>query len=128
MLFPQNITGKVILVTGASTGIGNATAYRLAAAGARVIGTSRYPWNYPEPRPFPLFQLDQTQDDSVKQLIVRITQEYGHLDAFHMNAGARITPLGPPLVVSQSSLQIFANLHNLPALRNGCCNGCWKRT
>ena len=80
----QNITNKVILVTGASTGIGNATAYRLAQAGARVIGTSRYPWNYPEPRPFPLFQLDQTEDDSVKQLIVRIQQEYGHLDALHM--------------------------------------------
>ena len=53
-------------------------------------------------------QLDQTQDDSVKQLIVRITQEYGHLDAFHMNAGAGLTPVGPPVVAAQSSLQTHA--------------------
>jgi NAD(P)-dependent dehydrogenase (short-subunit alcohol dehydrogenase family) len=83
----QNITGKVFLVTGASTGIGNATAYRLSQAGATVIGTSRYPWLYPEPRPFPLFQLDQTSDDSVKQLADRITQQYGRLDGLHLNAG-----------------------------------------
>lgn len=34
----QNITGKIMLVTGASTGIGRASADRLAAAGAVVVG------------------------------------------------------------------------------------------
>jgi 2-hydroxycyclohexanecarboxyl-CoA dehydrogenase len=34
----QNITGKICLVTGASTGIGRASADRLAAAGAVVVG------------------------------------------------------------------------------------------
>ena len=37
----QNITGKIMLVTGASTGIGRASADRLAAAGAVVVGAPR---------------------------------------------------------------------------------------
>lgn len=45
----QNMTGKVIFITGASTGIGRAAANRFAAAGATVIGTSRWPWRYPTP-------------------------------------------------------------------------------
>ena len=43
------MTGKVIFITGASTGIGRAAANRFAAAGATVIGTSRWPWRYPTP-------------------------------------------------------------------------------
>ena len=45
----QNMTGKVVFITGASTGIGRAAADRFAAAGAIVVGTSRWPWRYPAP-------------------------------------------------------------------------------
>ncbi len=37
------MTGKVVFITGASTGIGRAAANRFAAAGATVVGTSRWP-------------------------------------------------------------------------------------
>ena len=67
----QNLSGKIVLITGASTGIGRAAADRVAAAGATVIGTSRWPWRYPQPPNWSLFQMDQTSDDSVKQLISR---------------------------------------------------------
>ena len=67
----QDLRGKIVLITGASTGIGRATADRVAAAGATVIGTSRYAWRYPQPPNWSLFQMDQTSDDSVKQLIDR---------------------------------------------------------
>ncbi len=33
---------------------------------AAVAGTSRYPWRYPQPPNWLLWQLDQTSDDSVK--------------------------------------------------------------
>ena len=36
-------TGQVVLITGASSGIGQAAARRLTAAGYRVFGTSRRP-------------------------------------------------------------------------------------
>ena len=39
----QNMTGKVVLITGASTGMGRASAERLAAAGATVVGSALLP-------------------------------------------------------------------------------------
>lgn len=33
----KNLTDKVVIITGASSGIGEATAYKLAAAGAKII-------------------------------------------------------------------------------------------
>lgn len=33
----QNIQDKVVIITGASSGIGEATAYKLAAAGAKIV-------------------------------------------------------------------------------------------
>ncbi|CAK0785918.1 hypothetical protein CVIRNUC_009131 [Coccomyxa viridis] len=82
-----SLRGKVVLITGASTGIGRAAADRVAATGATVIGTSRWPWRYPAPPNWELFQMDQTSDDSVKQLISRVAALYGRIDALYLNAG-----------------------------------------
>jgi NADP-dependent 3-hydroxy acid dehydrogenase YdfG len=46
----QNIDGKVVVITGASSGLGEATARHLAAAGAKLVlgvrrlDTSPAPW------------------------------------------------------------------------------------
>lgn len=39
----QDMTGKVCIVTGATAGIGQATALSLAKRGARVVGIGRNP-------------------------------------------------------------------------------------
>ncbi|CAL8471634.1 g11176 [Coccomyxa elongata] len=83
----SDLTGKIVLITGASTGIGRAAADRFAAAGATVIGTSRYPWRYPSPPNWQLLQLDQTSDDSVKQLIDQVAALHGRIDILYLNAG-----------------------------------------
>ena len=58
------IKGRVALVTGASSGIGEATAQRLAAAGYKVYGTSRRGAQTGE-RSFAMLPLDVTSDELV---------------------------------------------------------------
>ncbi len=55
---------KVVLVTGASSGIGEATAERLAKAGYKVYGTSRRGTQAGK-QSFDMIALDVTSDESV---------------------------------------------------------------
>ena len=59
---------KVALVTGASSGIGEATAQRLATAGYKVYGTSRRSGQAGQ-RSFEMLSLDVTSDESVDAAI-----------------------------------------------------------
>ena len=61
---------KVVLVTGATSGIGKATAELLAAKGYRVFGTSRAPAGKAG-NGFELLQLDVTSDEMRRMRIAR---------------------------------------------------------
>ena len=61
-------TQNIALVTGASSGIGQATAERLAQAGYKVYGTSRRAAPAGR-RGFEMLPLDVTSDDSVDALV-----------------------------------------------------------
>ncbi len=54
----KNLTDKVVIITGASSGIGEATAYKLAAAGAKII-------------------LGARREDKLKAIADKITQNGG---------------------------------------------------
>ena len=84
----ESLSGKVVLVTGGSRGIGRATCERFAQAGCIVIGTSRTPDKVDDmPAGCTLLKLDVRSDLSVKSCIDEIIDHYGRIDILVNNAG-----------------------------------------
>lgn len=84
---------KVALVTGASSGIGQATAELLAKSGYTVYGTSRRGGTQAG-RPFQLLQLDVTSDTSVAEAVEQLLRAEGRIDLLVNNAGFGVAPAG----------------------------------
>lgn len=82
---------KTALVTGASSGIGEATAERLATTGYKVYGTSRQPAKTGQ-RSFELLPLDVTSDESVAATVKEVLRLEGRIDLLVNNAGFGIAP------------------------------------
>jgi NAD(P)-dependent dehydrogenase (short-subunit alcohol dehydrogenase family) len=85
--------GKVALVTGASSGIGEATAERLAKAGYKVYGTSRRGAQAGK-RSFEMLPLDVTSDESVEAAVSDVMRRDGRIDLLVNNAGFGVAPAG----------------------------------
>lgn len=83
-------TNKVVLITGASSGLGKAIGIRLAKAGHTVFGTSRQPQLNDGHGTFPLIAMDVTNDGSVNEAIAEVIQRAGRLDVVINNAGLGI--------------------------------------
>jgi NAD(P)-dependent dehydrogenase (short-subunit alcohol dehydrogenase family) len=90
--------GKVALVTGAGSGIGEAVALALAGAGYRVAITGR--------RAEPLNEVvaeaganmvaipaDVTSEQSVGELFAKVKEKFGRLDVLFNNAGTNAPPI-----------------------------------
>ncbi|MCC8555124.1 oxidoreductase [Xanthomonas hortorum] len=84
-------TSPVALVTGASSGIGEASAEALAAAGYTVYGTSRRGAQSGQ-RAFKLLALDVTSDESVDAAIQELLRLEGRIDLLVNNAGFGVSP------------------------------------
>lgn len=78
---------KIILITGASSGIGKACAEYLSEQGHTVYGTSRYPGSYPKPNGYNLIQMDVNDTSSIHNGIEHIINESGKIDVVVNNAG-----------------------------------------
>ncbi|MFP4478932.1 MAG: SDR family oxidoreductase [Candidatus Izemoplasmatales bacterium] len=80
---------KIVLVSGASSGIGFETAQYLHALGYQVIGISR---TYPKfEYGFDYFLCDITDEDKVKEIKQLIEKKYGHIDVLLNSAGMGIS-------------------------------------
>lgn len=89
----MNMKGSVALVTGASSGIGQATAERLAKAGYTVYGTSRRGAQAGRPA-FRMLPLDVTSDESVDAAVSQVIRLEGRIDLLVNNAGFSVAPAG----------------------------------
>jgi NAD(P)-dependent dehydrogenase (short-subunit alcohol dehydrogenase family) len=80
---------KVILITGASSGIGKASAEFLSRRGHTVYGTSRRA-QVSESGPFQMIQMDGNDDESVARGICLILEQEKRLDVVVNNAGIHL--------------------------------------
>jgi NADP-dependent 3-hydroxy acid dehydrogenase YdfG len=89
----ENIEGKVIVITGASSGLGEATARHLAAAGANIVlGARRIARLEALATELGLpggsaVETDVTEPDQVKALVDRAIALHGRIDVIINNAG-----------------------------------------
>ena len=91
----QNLTGKIVVITGAAAGIGRATALRFATSGAKIAG-----WDVSDKAAAAfdadvlaaggqaLFQVvDVTDPEAVDAALNRVVEEWGGIDVLVNNAG-----------------------------------------
>lgn len=92
----DTLEGKVVLVTGASSGIGQATALALSKAGARVaVGARRTDrlksLAQDAPGEMLVLELDVTDRQSVQEAVAATVKHFGALDALVNNAGLMLS-------------------------------------
>ncbi len=96
----------IALVTGASSGIGEATAERLARAGYTVYGTSRRGTSAAT-RSFHMVPLDVTSDASVDAAVSEVMRREGRIDLLVNNAGFGVAPGGAEESSIEQARSIF---------------------
>ncbi len=105
---------KIVLITGASSGFGKATAERLCQKGFTVYGTSRKAMSHEQIR---FLQMDVCNVESVRAAIACIIEEQGRIDVVVNNAGMGIGGSLELATQEEIDLQMNTNFR-------GCVNVC----
>lgn len=104
--------GPVVLLTGASSGIGEAAALRLHAAGATVFATARRTERMAglAARGMRTLPLDVTDDASASEAVARVLQDTGRIDALVNNAGYGAYGAVEDVPIDEARAQFEVNL------------------
>ena len=97
---------KTALVTGASSGIGEATAALLVKAGFSVYGTSRRGGRVGV-RSYEMLPLDVTSEASVRSVVEQVMGMDGRIDLLVNNAGFSVAPAGAEESSIEQAQSIF---------------------
>jgi NAD(P)-dependent dehydrogenase (short-subunit alcohol dehydrogenase family) len=112
------LEGKVCVITGASGGIGSASAAAFAREGARVVGV-----DLAAGAPGELsLQVDVTDDEGVREMYARVRDELGRIDVLFNNAGISPTDDGSVLDTSLEAWQRVQDV-NLKSVFLCCKHG-----
>ena len=106
---------QVVLITGCSTGIGRATAERLAARGHTVYATARRPASIAdlEASGCRTLALDVTDEDSMRAAVDRVVAEEGAVGALVNNAGYSLSGALETLDLDTVQRQFDTNVFGL---------------
>ena len=115
-------TARVVLVTGASSGIGRCCAELLAARGCKVYGASRRAVAIAGVEPL---SMDVTDDESVLRAVAGVLEREGRVDVVVNNAGIAIAGAVEDCCIADAKEQFEVNLFGamrvcravLPAMR-----------
>lgn len=110
-------SGKTALVTGASSGIGRASAEALARAGFTVFGTSRRKLG-DSPKGVTMLVCDVTDDMAIDALVSTIHAQTGRIDLLVNNAGVGMLGGAEESSVSQVQALFDVNLFGVMRVTN----------
>src|SRR4029450_5295380 len=109
--------GKTAIVTGASSGIGRASAEALARAGFTVFGTSRRTIS-DGPHQVSMLTCDVTDDSSVNSLVSTVLSQSGRIDVLVNNAGIGLLGGAEESSISQVQALFDVNLFGVMRVTN----------
>jgi len=108
----------VVLITGASSGVGQSTARLLAQKNYRVFGTSRNPAQAEGIPGVEMLPLDVRADDSVRACVAAVSSRGGRLDILINNAGHELAGALEELSADEARAQFETNFFGVARMVN----------
>jgi NAD(P)-dependent dehydrogenase (short-subunit alcohol dehydrogenase family) len=109
---------RVVLITGASSGVGQSTARLLSQRGYTVLGTSRNSANAESLAGVEMLSLDVRADDSVQACVEAVHRRCGHLDVLINNAGYEMAGALEELSPEEGGAQFETNFFGVVRMVN----------
>jgi NAD(P)-dependent dehydrogenase (short-subunit alcohol dehydrogenase family) len=100
---------RVVLITGASSGVGQSTARLLSQKGYKVFGTSRNPASAEAIPTVEMLALDVGSDDSVAACVKAVTNGGGRIDVLVNNAAYELAGALEEISIDEAKAQFETN-------------------
>jgi NAD(P)-dependent dehydrogenase (short-subunit alcohol dehydrogenase family) len=118
---------KVVLITGVSSGIGQATARLLAQRDFTVFGTTRNPSDVEVMPGVETLSLDVRLDESVNACVDAVLKRTGRLDILVNNAGYALVGAIEEVLLGEAKAQFETNFFGVVRMVKRCCPSCVTR-